>query len=89
MYLAIFAFGGLAVGYIENDLTVGLSGSIATLGNSGPGFGSIGPMGHFADLTNLSKFIFIFEMWVGRLEVVTVLMLFGGTVMPQWQRKLM
>lgn len=75
-YFATFAVGALLVAVIENDLTIGITGSIATLGNIGPGFGPIGPMGTFANLSPLTKLIFTAEMWVGRLEVMTVLVLF-------------
>jgi len=76
-YFATFAVGAVLTAVIENDLTVGITGSITTLGNIGPGFGPrIGPMATFADLSFLSKLIFTAEMWVGRLEVMTVLVLF-------------
>ena len=52
-----------------------MTGSIVTLGNIGPGFGAIGPMESFGALSPLSKLLFIFAMWVGRLEVMTVLVL--------------
>jgi trk system potassium uptake protein TrkH len=75
-YFATFAVGAILVAVIEDDLTVGITGSIATLGNIGPGFGRIGPMETFAHLSPVSKLIFTAEMWVGRLEVMTVLVLF-------------
>jgi len=75
-YFATFVVGAVLVAVIENDLTIGITGSIATLGNTGPGFGSIGPMGTFANLSTATKLIFTAEMWVGRLEVMTVLVLF-------------
>jgi len=75
-YFATFVVGAVFVAVIENDLTVGITGSIATLGNIGPGFGPIGPMASFRELSLVTKIIFIAEMWVGRLEVMTVLVLF-------------
>jgi trk system potassium uptake protein TrkH len=51
---------------------VGFTGSIATLGNIGPGFGAIGPMGNFAGLHALTKAIFFFLMWIGRLEIMAL-----------------
>ncbi|MCK6459250.1 MAG: TrkH family potassium uptake protein [Planctomycetes bacterium] len=75
-YFATFAVGAVLVAVIENDLTIGITGSIATLGNIGPGFGRVGPMETFAHLSPLTKLIFTAEMWVGRLEVMTVLVLF-------------
>jgi trk system potassium uptake protein TrkH len=58
------------------DLMTGITATIACLGNIGPGFGSIGPMGSFAELHPASKVVLILEMWIGRLEVLTVLVLF-------------
>jgi trk system potassium uptake protein len=75
-YFATFAVGAMLVAVIENDITIGITGSITTLGNAGPGFGAIGPMATFAGLSPLTKLIFTAEMWVGRLEVMTVLVLF-------------
>ncbi|MHC4135219.1 MAG: TrkH family potassium uptake protein [Planctomycetota bacterium] len=74
-YVTIFALVAVLVGVIENDLSVGMTGSIVTLGNIGPGFGAIGPMESFGPLSPFSKLLFIFSMWVGRLEVMTVLVL--------------
>ena len=75
-YLVVFAIVATLAGIIENDLKVGLTGSIVTLGNIGPGFGAIGPMGTFGDLAAGTKLLFIFAMWVGRLEVLAVFVLF-------------
>ncbi|MEM8886099.1 MAG: TrkH family potassium uptake protein [Planctomycetota bacterium] len=74
-YLTIFGVVALVAGAIENDFRVGFTGSIATLGNIGPGFGPLGPMETYADLKTVTKILFIFNMWVGRLEVMTVLVL--------------
>jgi trk system potassium uptake protein TrkH len=79
-YFGIFAFSAVAAGVMENDLRIGLTGSIVTLGNIGPGFGALGPMETFADLSVPTKLLFLFNMWVGRLEVMTVLVLFHPDV---------
>jgi trk system potassium uptake protein TrkH len=75
-YFAIFATVAVLAGIIENDLMVGVTGSIVTLGNIGPGFGALGPMETFGDLHAITKVLFIFAMWVGRLEVMAVFVLF-------------
>ena len=49
----------LAVTIIEGDGAVGLVGTAATIGNIGPGFGEIGPMGSFGGLSVSTKIIFI------------------------------
>jgi trk system potassium uptake protein TrkH len=63
----------LAVTIIEGDGAVGLVGTAATIGNIGPGFGEIGPMGSFGGLSVSTKIIFIINMVVGRLELIPFL----------------
>jgi trk system potassium uptake protein TrkH len=75
-YLLTFAIGAAIVVLLGADLLTGITASIACLGNIGPGFGPIGPMGSFADLHPVSKLVLTVEMWIGRLEVLTVLVLF-------------
>jgi len=75
-YVTIFSIVAIVTGVIENDFNVGLTGTIATLGNIGPGFGVLGPMETFGTLSTSTKLLFLFTMWVGRLEVMTVLVLF-------------
>ncbi len=62
------------------DLVTGFTAAIATVGNIGPGFDVVGPMGGFAGFSDLSKLAMTFGMWIGRLEIVTVLALFQGHV---------
>jgi trk system potassium uptake protein TrkH len=75
-YLLTFAIGTAIVVALGADLMTGITASIACLGNIGPGFGPVGPMGSFADLHPVSKIVLTLEMWIGRLEVMTVLVLF-------------
>lgn len=75
-YLLTFAIGAAVVVLLGADLITGITASIACLGNIGPGFGTIGPMASFADLHPISKLVLTLEMWIGRLEVLTVLVLF-------------
>jgi trk system potassium uptake protein TrkH len=75
-YLLTFAVGAAVVVMLGADLLTGISASIACLGNIGPGFEGIGPMASFADLHPVSKIVLLVEMWIGRLEVLTVLVLF-------------
>jgi trk system potassium uptake protein TrkH len=52
-----------------------MSVAIATLGNIGPGFGVVGPMNSFLSFTPEAKLYMIFLMWIGRLEVLSVLVI--------------
>jgi trk system potassium uptake protein TrkH len=75
-YLLTFAVGAAIVVMLGASLIEGISASIACLGNIGPGFGAVGPMGSFGDLHPISKIVLTLEMWIGRLEVLTVIVLF-------------
>lgn len=74
-YLLVFAVCTLVVSALGSDLLTALTASIACLGNIGPGFNAVGPMANFADLHPISKIVLTVAMWVGRLEVLTVLAL--------------
>jgi trk system potassium uptake protein TrkH len=74
-YLLVFALTTVVVVGLGADILTGLTASIACLGNIGPGFGTVGPMGHFGDLHPVSKIALTAAMWIGRLEVLTVLAL--------------
>lgn len=81
-YLLVFAVCTTTVILLGADLVTGLTASIATLGNIGPGFGLAGPMGNYAQFHPISKIVLTLAMWIGRLEVVTVLALLRPEV---WQ----
>ena len=69
-YFAIFAVSAVILTLIEQNHTIGLTSAITSLGNIGPGFGQIGPMGNFEYLHTSSKIILIFNMLIGRLELI-------------------
>ncbi|MBA3374483.1 MAG: TrkH family potassium uptake protein, partial [Actinobacteria bacterium] len=52
-----------------------LAASATAIGNVGPGFGVTGPMGSFATVGDASKVTMILLMWVGRLELIPVVVL--------------
>jgi trk system potassium uptake protein TrkH len=72
-YISLMTLSALAVTMIESDAVIGIVGTAATIGNIGPGYGAIGPMASFGDLTDLTKIIFIVNMVVGRLELIPFL----------------
>ena len=72
-YIVIFAIGAFLIVLIENNTTIALSSSAAALGNIGPGYGFIGPMGNFDSLNIFTKWILILLMLIGRLEIIPFL----------------
>jgi len=83
--VALFMLGHFVIGtalvLLGADLILGYSAALACLGNIGPGFGMAGPMGSFAGFDDVSKLILTFAMWLGRLEIVTVLALLHHDVL--------
>ncbi len=77
--VVLYYFGYFVVGVMlvlmGSDLVVGFSASLACFGNIGPGFGHAGPMGSFAEFSRPAKLLLTVAMWLGRLEIVTVLAL--------------
>ncbi|SDO64026.1 TrkH family potassium uptake protein [Desulforhopalus singaporensis] len=74
-YVCLLVASGLIVTIIEGDASIGFIGTAATIGNIGPGFGEIGPMGSFGGLAASTKVIFIIDMVVGRLELIPFLVM--------------
>lgn len=72
-YITLMTLSALAVTIIESNGAIGIVGTAATIGNIGPGYGTIGPMASFGDLSALTKIIFIVDMVVGRLELIPFL----------------
>lgn len=70
-YFIIFGITSIIIAILEHNSIIGLSGSITSLGNIGPGFEKLtGPMGSFDGIHPASKCIMIFNMLVGRLELI-------------------
>ena len=60
-----------------------LADSATALGGVGPGLGFAGPMGSFEPFSGVSKLVLIAEMYLGRLEIVPILVLLAGSY---WRR---
>jgi trk/ktr system potassium uptake protein len=83
LYLMGYFFFGTIMVLMGADLVTGFTAALACLGNIGPGFDSVGPMGSFADFHPFAKLVLTMAMWFGRLEIVTVLALMHPDV---WRR---
>ncbi|MCZ2328698.1 TrkH family potassium uptake protein [Bartonella sp. F02] len=59
------------------DFTSSFTGALTALSNIGPGFGDIiGPVGNFSTINDNALWILSFLMLVGRLEILTIFVLF-------------
>jgi trk system potassium uptake protein TrkH len=81
LYVGLFAVGAavLALDAAFQGPRISALDAVAltatTLGNVGPGFGIAGPMGSFAEFSDLSTVVMTALMWLGRLEVIPVVVL--------------
>jgi len=74
-YMLVFVAATVIVTVQGMDLVSGLSAVAATLGNIGPGLGTVGPTHNYFHVPLLSKCVLTACMIIGRLEVFTVLVL--------------
>ena len=75
-YLIIFAVSVMILCTEGFDLTTTFTAVTATINNIGPGLNMVGATGNFADFGVLSKFVMMFDMLAGRLEIIPLLVLF-------------
>ncbi|MCR5147876.1 MAG: TrkH family potassium uptake protein [Eubacterium sp.] len=83
-YFLIFAISFLLICIDGFDFTSSFTGVAATINNIGPGLNIVGPYGGFSGFSNLSKWVFIFDMITGRLEIFPMLILFNVST---WRKK--
>lgn len=61
------------------DILSAVSATFASISNIGPALGGLGPMSNYSQLPDLSKYMLIMAMILGRLELYTVLVLLTPT----------
>jgi len=90
LFLTLFALSTVLIyldSYRTPDVTLSgleaMSVAIATLGNVGPGFGVVGPMNSFLPFFDTAKLYMVLLMWIGRLEILSVIVVFTPSF---WQR---
>lgn len=76
IYVVIFVVSLLIVSLDEKDLVTNFTSVAATINNIGPGLNIVGPAGNFSSFSVVSKFVLMFDMLAGRLELLPMLVLF-------------
>jgi trk system potassium uptake protein TrkH len=84
-YLLIVFLATLLLSLNDIDLLSAFSGSVACMGNVGPGLGSVGSTGNFGHLPDFSKYVLSLTMLIGRLEIYAFFIFFTPA---QWKRKI-
>lgn len=76
LYILVAVVASVALGFLGLDLETAISAVATCQANCGPGLGAVGPALNFAWLPGAGKAILIVCMWLGRLELFTVFMIF-------------
>ena len=88
VYLAIYFFillvSTLLISVDNFNLTTNFTAVASTLNNIGPGLDGVGPTRNFGMYSDFSKFVLMFDMLAGRLELYPLLILFMPSL---WRRK--
>ena len=80
MYILIFIVATILLSLFNLDFLTAISAAASAISNVGPGLGStIGPTGNYASIPNEAKWILSITMLIGRLEILTVLVLLSSS----------
>ena len=77
VYVFIFAVSTLLVSAEGHDLETCFTAVAATFNNIGPGLSGVGPTRNFGFFSDFTKYVLIFDMLAGRLELFPMLILFS------------
>jgi trk system potassium uptake protein TrkH len=83
LYISLFLAASFLMTSLGLDLTTAAASVAATIGNIGPGLGAVGPVQNFYPIPFVGKWILVFCMLLGRLEIYTVIVLLA----PEFWRK--
>ncbi len=75
-FILIFAASIFLVSFEGKDLETNFTAVAATINNIGPGLSGVGPTKNFSTFTPFSKYVLMFDMLAGRLELFPLLILF-------------
>lgn len=75
-FMILFSVSVFAVSFEGEDLVTTFTAVIATFNNIGPGLAQVGPTQNFGFFAPVTKYILMFDMLAGRLELFPLLILF-------------
>jgi trk system potassium uptake protein len=77
LYLFLFITGTVILTAGGSDPVTSASSVATCMAGIGPGLGTVGPMSNYSGIPEISKVVLSLLMIIGRLEIVTVFVLFG------------
>jgi trk system potassium uptake protein TrkH len=73
VYFVVIFISIIGVLLCGSDVAEAVSGVIASVGSVGPGLSEIGSMDNYSAQPAMAKFIYTFDMFLGRVEIFPVL----------------
>jgi trk system potassium uptake protein TrkH len=83
LFLGLFIVASLVMAALGLDMISAFASVAACIGNIGPGLGLVGPAKNYVAIPFIGKWVLIFCMLLGRLEIYTVIVL----LIPEYWRK--
>ena len=83
-YVIIYAVSMFILAFDNLDLVTNFTAIAATFNNIGPGLAKVGPTSNFGVFSPLAKYVLMFDMLAGRLELYPMLLIFVPSV---WKRR--
>ena len=79
-FMLVFSTSVFALSFEGTDLITNFTAVAATINNIGPGLELVGPTQNFGFFSTFSKYVLMFDMLAGRLELFPLLILFHPSI---------
>ncbi|MDE6024683.1 MAG: TrkH family potassium uptake protein [Lachnospiraceae bacterium] len=79
-FTMLFALSVFLLSFDGKSLVTNFTAVVASINNIGPGLEAVGPTQNFAGFSVFSKFVLMFDMLAGRLELFPLLLLFSPSI---------
>ena len=84
IFIVIYMISAFIISFDDKGIDTSFTAVAATINNIGPGLSGVGPTRNFSDFSLLSKWVLMFDMLAGRLELYPMLLLFAPAT---WRKK--
>lgn len=81
IFMVIFSVSLLLISLEGRDFESNFVAVLTAINNMGPGMSQFGPIENFSSMTVLSKYVMMFDMLAGRLELFPMIILFNPRVL--------
>lgn len=79
-FMVLFVLSVFLVSFDNTDIVTGFTAVAATINNIGPGLELVGPAENFGFFSHFAKYVLMFDMLAGRLELFPLLLLFHPSI---------